>query len=112
MKKNENDPLNVNKRLYDQVGLLLDDLENGALEITFPQRLNALIAIAKLQTVFVALRKAKANEDDELSGSAVRDAAKAFQAHGNGRGKKRSRSASASPVITFDDDDDEFDAAR
>jgi hypothetical protein len=109
-KDKDADPLKVNSRLYKQLGLLLDEMEKHEVDITFPQRLNAFIAIARVQHVFMALRKENKN-DDELTGSAVRDAAAAFKKNGNGRGKKSARSAA--PTITFDDeDDDDFDAAR
>ena len=77
------DPLNVNKRLYLQLGRLLDDMEAADREdrMTFPQRIQALVAVGRIQVLFSTLRK---QANDEPGGSEVRKYSAAFQApHGN-----------------------------
>ena len=73
------DPLNINARLYAQIGRLLDDLEAADRDdtCTFPQRLNALIAVGRIQVIFAALKKAEARESNN-AGSAVRRYSAAF----------------------------------
>jgi hypothetical protein len=82
----EPDPLKVHDRLYAQIGKLLDDLENQV-EITFPQRLNALIAVGRILTIFATLRRAAARDNDTVAGSAVREYAAAF-ANANASGRR------------------------
>lgn len=104
------DPLNVNARLYGQIGKLLDDLEAADRDdrMTMPQRISALIAIGRIQTIFQGLRK---GEDVGTAGSAVRKYAAAFASpNAVGRGKAVPRRAN---VVQFDsggDDDAEFDS--
>jgi hypothetical protein len=59
MADNKTDPLDINARLYKQLGKLLDDMEaaDAAETMTFPQRINALIAVGRVQKMFVDLRK-------------------------------------------------------
>ncbi|HMA74376.1 MAG TPA: hypothetical protein VKP67_23235 [Xanthobacteraceae bacterium] len=78
MAKNPDKPLEV--RLHKQIGKLLDDLETEEIEITFPQRLNALIAVGRLLGIFSQLRARSAKLDDPgRAGSAVRAYTEAFQ---------------------------------
>jgi hypothetical protein len=105
---NDRDPLDVNHRLYLQLGRLLDDMERLDAEetMTFPQRVAAMIAIGRVQKMFADLRKA----DFNAGGSEIRKYAAAFTApDGAGGG-----AASAGNVVRFDgggdsserDDDD------
>jgi hypothetical protein len=104
----DNDPLKINFRLYSQIGKLLDDLEREDRDevMTTPQRIQALIAVGRILTIFAALKKNDYNYGN--TGSAVRKYAAAFQkpyavggrAHGPG---------SAEPV-DFDSSSDEYDA--
>jgi hypothetical protein len=73
----ESDPLNINERLYKQLGKLLDDMEAADLEerMTMPQRIAALIAVGRVQKMFVDLRK---GEFDVGRGSAIDRYAQAF----------------------------------
>ncbi|HEX3524241.1 MAG TPA: hypothetical protein VHT52_19395 [Stellaceae bacterium] len=73
----ETDPLNINQRLYKQLGKLLDDMEKGDENetMTMPQRISALIAIGRVQKMFVDLRK---GEFDVGRGSAIDRYATAF----------------------------------
>jgi hypothetical protein len=74
------DPKNINGRLYEQVARLLDDMEAADRDdtMTFPQRINALIAVGRVQIMFAGLRKAEAREHG-AAGSAVRKYAAAFK---------------------------------
>jgi hypothetical protein len=114
------DPLNVNARLYRQISKLLDDLEkkpkydddgNITDGVTTRERIAGLVAIARIQTVFVGLRKEIAGGRGS-AGSAVRKYSKAFDAVG--RRKARAGTAAVAdelPADTFVDDDDDSDAA-
>lgn len=78
------DPLRVNERLYDQIDKLLEQLENpGDTKIALKERVAALIAIGRLQIMFVGLRKEKS--PDVATGSAVRKYAAAFTHAPRGR---------------------------
>jgi len=111
------DPLNINSRLYRQVAALLDQLEQSE-HVTLRERFQALTAIARIQYVFVNLRKEKVG-DDSAAGSSVRKYASAFKAHDPRGGKKAPRStltAVKSEPEPDDnwferDDDDDGDAA-
>ena len=72
------DPLNINSRLYGQIGKLLDDLEADDRDdkMTTPQRISALIAVGRILTIFAALKKQ--DYDYGNTGSAVRKYAAAF----------------------------------
>ena len=96
------DPLNVNGMLYQQMSYLLDQIETDP-AITFRERLAAVIAIGRIQVMFVSMRKE--NSDDGSSGSAVRKYATAFQNAGRGR-KKVARSPT--PAITDQSDNDDW----
>jgi hypothetical protein len=110
------DPLQVNVRIYRQVVRLLEQLEEGE-HVTLRERFQALMAIARIQYVFVQLRKEKVG-DDGTAGSSVRKYATAFKAH-DPRGRKkapRSTVASSDPEpddnwFERDDDADDGDAA-
>ena len=105
------DPLGLNARLYRQVSRLLDDLESDNFEeITIRERIAALIAIGRIQTVFVALRKENKDGDPRTAGSAVRKYARAFKtdgARGGAKDTRRPRRAAAEqlPEPDFIDDD-------
>ena len=101
------DPQNINMRLYNQVSALLTQLEEGE-HITLKERYMALVAIGRIQTIFVALRKEKLDEPGR--GSAVRKYAKAFQAH-DARGRKAASRPTPEPEPSEPDiwgDDDEL----
>jgi hypothetical protein len=96
------DPLNVNARLYQQIGQLLTQLEEGDGEkITLKERLAALMAIARIQAVFVALRKEQIDEPDR--GSAVKKYASAFQdGASRGTGGARARKPDTTDALSED----------
>ncbi|HEX3522505.1 MAG TPA: hypothetical protein VHT52_10510 [Stellaceae bacterium] len=77
MADSKTDPLDINARLYKQLGKLLDDMEaaDAAETMTFPQRINALIAVGRVQKMFVDLRK---GEFSVGRGTAIERYAKAF----------------------------------
>jgi hypothetical protein len=106
------DPLDINGRLYKQIGRLLDDLESADRDelMTMPQRIQSLIAVGRILTIFATLRKG--DYDYGNSGSAVRKYAAAFARPDAARGGKAgSRSAN---IVEFDrdgDDDGDGDAA-
>jgi hypothetical protein len=79
--ESQRDPLDVNNRLYKQIARLLDQLEKQDLldenGVTIPQRINALIAVGRIQIMFANLRKAQ-NVESGATGSAVRKYASAF----------------------------------
>jgi hypothetical protein len=95
------DPLAINPRLYRQISNLLDDLERGDEDISIRERIAALVAIGRLQTIFVGLRK-ETKDGTGSAGSAVRKYSKAFT-HAAGGAKGRPRSAAAD-----EPDDDPF----
>lgn len=81
----ELDPLQVNNRLYRQLSVLLTQLEEGDEDtVSMRERIMALATIARIQAVFVGLRKE--HQDDGSAGSAVRKYASAFQAKNGIRG--------------------------
>jgi hypothetical protein len=110
-KPKSGDPLDINGRLYNQIGKLLDDLESADRDevMTTPQRIQALIAVGRVLTIFAALKKS--DYDYGNSGSAVRKYAAAFARPDAARGGKANpRSAN---VVELDRDgggDDEYDA--
>ena len=105
----ETDPLNINKRLYNQIGKLLDDLESADRDevMTTPQRIQALIAVGRVLTIFAALRKG--DFDYGNTGSAVRKYAQAFQQANHGAGRRASNTGH-SVGFGGGDGSDEFDA--
>jgi hypothetical protein len=81
------DPLQINARLYNQIGKLLDDLESADRDevMTTPQRIQALIAVGRVLTIFAALKKS--DYDYGNTGSAVRKYAQAFAKADGNRGR-------------------------
>ena len=79
------DPLEINVRLYRQIGMLLGQLEEAGAHITLRERVQALIAVGRIQVIFMGLRKEKIS--DSSAGSSVRKYAKAFKTHDT-RGRK------------------------
>jgi hypothetical protein len=102
------DPLNINGRLYSQIGKLLDDLESADRDemMTVPQRISALIAVGRILTIFASLKKS--DYDYGNAGSAVRKYATAFSANAARGRKGASRSSN---IVEFDRDggDDDGD---
>jgi hypothetical protein len=103
------DPFRINARLLNQISKLLDQLEDphNAAEITIPQRINALIAVGRVQIMFDRLRKA--SDDRSNSGAAVRKYAQAFQANA-ARGRAAFTRPGAEPAGVDEDDPDYLDA--
>jgi len=106
------DPLDINGRLYKQIGKLLDDLESADRDehMTMPQRIQSLIAVGRILTIFATLRKG--DFDYGNSGSAVRKYAAAFARPDAARGGKANprRSNPIQLDSGADDGADEFDA--
>ena len=100
------DSHSINARLMNQVSRVLDDLEDRNLPIGPKERIMALLAIGRLQMLFVAMRKRGGDSDN--AGSSVRKYSKAFKTHASGRGAKAARRGVADLT---DDDDDDTDAA-
>jgi hypothetical protein len=92
------DPENIDSRLYKQVSKLLEQLETKS-TVTLRERVQALVAIARIQTIFMSLRQ-KGSQDDNTAGSSVRKYESAFQAH-----DARRRKAIARATAEADDDD-------
>jgi hypothetical protein len=92
MTTKSNDPLNINDRLYKQLGILLDQLEqkdddDDGPRVTLKERIAALIAVGRIQTIFAGLRKLASKQDDPDAGSSVRKYQGAFQNDPGGRKK-------------------------
>ena len=87
------DPLGINVRLYNQISEVLHQLENDG-HVTLKERIAALIAIGRIQVIFMGLRKEK--YDDASTGSSVRKYAKAFKTH-DARGRKAIAGGAAEP---------------
>jgi hypothetical protein len=111
------DPENVNKRLYMQVSALLGQLEqrDSHNKVTMRERIAALIAIGRIQQLFIAMRKASG---DVGSGATVKKYATAFtdaasrRAANARRDAKRDIAASEpEPEDWFESDSDEPDDA-
>jgi hypothetical protein len=99
------DPLDVNARLYRQIARLLDQLEDADAreEMTIPQRISALIAVARIQKIFLDLRK---GEFTVGAGSEVRKYAAAFAApNATGRGAGKPGAVVKLDSSSGDDDD-------
>jgi hypothetical protein len=105
------DPLNINARLYKQLGKLLDDMERADRDdtMTFPQRISALIAVGRVQKIFVDLRKGDLY--DGSAGSAVRKYSEAFARPHAARGGKANPRSAAVVQLDNGDDDEDGDAA-
>jgi hypothetical protein len=95
------DPLDLNGRLYKQLAKLLDDMEAADRDerMTMPQRIAALIAVGRVQKMFLDLKK---GEFSVGAGSAIDRYAKAFQAPHGASSRDEDSGASA--------EDGEFDA--
>jgi hypothetical protein len=109
--KDDGDPLKINERLYKQIGKLLDDLESADRDevMTTPQRIQALIAVGRILTIFASLKKGDFEYGN--TGSAVRKYAAAFARPDAARGGKGlPRSNALRPDRGADDSDAEFDA--
>jgi hypothetical protein len=111
------DPHKINERLMRQVSLLLEQLENKDKNVTLRERFQALMAIARIQYVFVNLRKEK--YDEPAAGTAVRKYQSAFKNDAGGRKKGRRPAIAAvrsggnepPPDWLGDDDADDADSA-
>jgi hypothetical protein len=107
------DPLDLNGRLYRQLGRLLDDMEAADRDerMTMPQRIQSLIAIARVQVLFSNLRKAEAN-DPSNAGVEVRRYAAAFNKSADAN-RRREADSRAPELVDFDSggDDGDGDAA-
>jgi hypothetical protein len=103
--KPSSDTLDINGRLYKQIGRLLDDLESADRDdiMTTPQRISALIAVGRILTIFAALKKS--DYDYGNSGSAVRKYAAAFARPDAARGGKAG--SRSSNIVEFDRDGDD-----
>lgn len=95
------DPLAVNARLYRQVSELLGQLETGE-HITLKERIAALVALGRLQTIFLNLRL-KGEKDEPTAGSKVRSYANTFAAHDARRRKEIARLAADADESGDDD---------
>ena len=93
------DPHNINSRLQNQVSQLLTQLEEGE-HITMRERVQALVAIGRVQVMFMGLRKEKADEPDR--GSAVRKYASAFEAND---ARRRKGGAGSLAAVRAEDDE-------
>lgn len=94
------DPLGINVRLYNQISEILHHLETDE-RVTLKERIAALIAIGRIQIMFMGLRKEKMV--DATSGSSVRKYSQAFKAH-DARGRKALAGKRAEPEPSGDDD--------
>jgi len=102
------DPLNIHSRLYNQIGRLLDDLESADRDelMTMPQRIQSLIAVGRILTIFATLRK---NDlDYGNTGSKVREYAAAFASKAHGAGSRAANSRS--DAFGLDSSSDEYDS--
>lgn len=102
------DPLNVNQRLYNQISIMLTELEQPGVAqmLTLRERIAAVIAIGRIQVMFVGLRKEPGG--DERSGIAVRKYSGAFKNDPRGRKKVAGR---PEPEPEPDAPDDWFERA-
>lgn len=88
--RKKQDPKDINLRLYRQMDMLLLQLEDPDQHITAKERAAAIAIIARIQAIFIMLRKEGKAEDDSRAGSSVRKYAEAFS-NDAGRRKKRAR---------------------
>lgn len=109
------DPLNVNVRLYRQASELLRRLEVGGDHVTLREFYMCMVAVGRIQVMFMGLRKEKVS--DANAGSSVRKYEAAFKTN-DARGRKAiARPAEPDTDPGFDDewgtddDDDTADAA-
>lgn len=107
------DPLDLNGRTYKQLSKLLDDMEAADRDetMTFPQRIAALIAVARVQKMFQDIRK---SETYAGAGSAITKYAEAFGTPPNaisGRDQSPGRPPATLDISSDDDSDDDYDNA-
>ena len=102
------DAHSINARLLKQVSRVLDDLE-GEAAIGPKERIMALLAIGRLQVLFVAMRKAGGDHDN--AGRSVRKYASAFKTHANASGRRKGAARPAHTPDDLDDLDDDSDSA-
>jgi len=112
------DPDQVNQRLYKQVSALLQQLEekDSRSKVTMRERIAALIAVGRIQQLFIAMRKASG---DVGSGSTVKKYTATFadaagrRAADARRDAKRDIAAESEPSDWFEraerEDDDDSD---
>jgi hypothetical protein len=116
------DPDQVNQRLYKQVSALLSQLEDkdSRSKVTMRERIAALIAVGRIQQLFIAMRKASG---DVGSGATVKKYATAFtnnaaggrtaDARARADAKRDIAASEPEPEDWFErDDDDPDDAAE
>jgi hypothetical protein len=119
MSISNSDPKQVNARLYNQISLLLDDLEappvkkRGKLKpgedpyedrISMRERIAALTAIGRIQTILLALRE-QGSPDERVAGAAVRKYSAAFKDAG---GRRKARRGAAAELAAAEPADAEF----
>lgn len=108
------DPLDLNGRLYNQLDRLLDDMEAADRDehMTMPQRIAALIAVARVQKMFQDIRK---GEYSAGAGTAISKYSAAFGPPPNaisGRDQGSGRPPATLDISSDDEDDDrDFDTA-
>jgi len=109
MTKHLLDPLNVNDRLYRQLALMLDVMEAEHTGMTIRERIAALIAIGRIQTMFMGLRKE--NNEPDGYGSAVRKYSRTFASNAARRrapgGGTSAVDAAVADAVGSDDDGDD-----
>lgn len=110
-----NDPTSTNARLARQVDVLLTRLETEE-HITIKEHYMTVLAICRMQTIFMALRKERPPDDYTRAGSSVRKYAPAFQTHDVG-GRASTAGPAADELDTVIDDllgdrDDPVEAAE
>lgn len=97
------DTYNIRPRLLRQVSVLLTQLEDGE-HITLRERVQALVAIGRMEQIFVALKKAEPDESDR--GTAVRKYETVFS---NAAGRRKAVAGSARPAADPEPDDSWFE---
>jgi len=97
------DPKNVNGRLYDAMAKLLDNFD----EMSVREQVATIVAIARIQTIFLKLRDVEGASG--TSGSAVKRYEKAFQANATRKRKSGSGQSDAATVYTLHEDDSDAD---
>jgi hypothetical protein len=103
------DPYNIRPRLMKQVSMLLGQLETSE-HITVRERVQALVAISRIEQIFLMIRIKEPDEPDR-SGTVVKKYAAAFA---NADGRRKPHPGSAEPKHEPDDswfDDVESDDA-
>lgn len=100
------DPLNLNWRLYQQLGRLIDDMEAADRDekMTMPQRIAAMIAIGRVQKMFIDLRKGEFNGG---AGTAIEKYAAAFSPSNATSGRNENRGRIPDTVRLDPSDDSE-----